>query len=182
MKQPVQPQDVVANNGENDEPVTISLMLPYAGDKGEQIVTKLQKYVESTVNKSENKIRPRITYRAKRLSSKFNVKDKTKTRHSHNIVYHAICAKKTCTSHYVGQTKCRLEKRALQHRDTDKKSHIYKHCKSTKHKRVHITDFEILGKGYRSDFTRKISESLYIKRLSPNLNIQKDSYKLALFN
>ena len=34
----------------------------------------------------------------------------------------------------------------------------------------------------RSDFKRKISESLFIKQLKPDLNKQKDAFKLTLYN
>ena len=65
---------------------------------------------------------------------------------------------------------------------TDQQSHIFKHSKKSKHRKIRLTDFKIIGKGYRSDFTRKISESLFIKELKPDLNVQKESYKLSLFN
>ena len=74
-----------------------------------------------------------------------------------------------------------MEKRGGQHA-TDEKSHLLKHARKTRHRKIRVSDFKIVGKGYRSDFTRKISESLYIKTLKPDLNVQKDSYKLSLFN
>ena len=120
-------------------------------------------------------------YKATKLGSKFNLKDKISAKNQHNIVYHGGCPNKKCASNYVGQTKCRLEKRGGQHA-TDKSSHLFKHASKTKHRKIRISDFKIVGKGFRSDFTRKISEALYIKELKPNLNIQKDSYKLSLFN
>ena len=64
----------------------------------------------------------------------------------------------------------------------DKKSHIFRHTQRTKHKKVNTHAFKIIGKGYRSNFARKISESLFIKKLKPDLNVQKESYKLLLFN
>ena len=121
-------------------------------------------------------------YTGTKLGSRFNIKDKIKFQHQHNVVYHAVCPNAKCTSHYTGQTKCRIMKRAKEHQGTDKKSHLTIHAKKTKHKKVNISSFEILGKGYRSDFTRKISESLFVKELKSNLNVQKDSYKLSLFN
>ena len=75
-----------------------------------------------------------------------------------------------------------MEKRAGQHAGTDTNSHLFKHAKKTKHRKIRVSDFKIIGKGFRSDFTRKISESLYVKELKPDLNVQKDAYKLSLFN
>ena len=48
----------------------------------------------------------RVIYKSKKLSSKFQIKDKTKFKHMHNIVYHGKCHHKSCNSHYGGQTKC----------------------------------------------------------------------------
>ena len=36
--------------------------------------------------------------------------------------------------------------------------------------------------GYKSDFRKKISEALHIKELKPDLNVQKDAYRLKVFN
>ena len=43
-----------------------------------------------------------------------------------------------------------------------------------------MKDFEILGSG--SNIKRKISEALFIKKLKPDLNVQKESLKLSLYN
>ena len=45
-----------------------------------------------------------------------------------------------------------------------------------------MDDFEIVGSGYSSNFKRKISESLFIKKLKPDLNVQKESLRLSLYN
>ena len=169
------------DNVEKEVP-TITLNLPYAGDKGEHLISKLKKYVNNTVNKNTKVITLQPVYKATRLSTQFKLKDQTKIQHKHNVVYHARCPNRKCTSHYGGQTKCRMEKRASQHHGRDKNSHLALHAEKTKHKRVALDNFKIIGQGYRSDFTRRISESLFIKKLKPDLNIQKDSYRLSLFN
>ena len=53
---------------------------------------------------------------------------------------------------------------------------------STKHRRVSMENVKILGRRYKSDFKRRISESLFIKQLKPDLNKQKDAFKLKLYN
>ena len=167
---------------EKEEPVTLSLNLPYAGMKGENLVLKLRKYISKVVNKSKNLVSVNTIYKAKRLGASFNIKDKIKFEHQHNVVYHSECPNKKCTSQYTGETRCRIEKRIAQHHGKDKNSHLFRHAERTKHKRVDKHSFKIIGQGYRSNFARKISESLYIKKLKPDLNVQKDSYKLVLFN
>ena len=124
----------------------------------------------------------RTVYTSTKLSSKFSTKDKMKKEHLHNVTYLIRCPDKTCKSKYAGQTKCRMKKRTTEHNESDKKSHMFIHSEQTKHKKVEIEDISILGKRYTSDFKRKISESLFIKELKPDLNTQKDSYKLKLFN
>ena len=142
----------------------------------------MQRFIINKINKEKKIVSISTIYRSSKLSSRFSLKDKTNIEHMHNVVYHAKCSNKKCHSHYGGQTKCRIKKRVLQHRNTDRNSHLFKHAENTKHKRVDIDDFKILGKGYSSDFKRKISEALFIKKHTPDLNIQKDSYKLSLFN
>ena len=44
------------------------------------------------------------------------------------------------------------------------------------------TNFEIIGEGFKSNFKRQISEALHIKEKAPDLNIQKEAYRLSLYN
>ena len=122
------------NPTEDEELVNLNLNLPYAGEKGEKIVTNLIKCINKKVNKDRRRISITTVYHSMKLSSKFILKDKTKFVHMHNVVYNAKCPNKKCNSHYGGQTKCRIEKRAIQHRSTDRNSHLFKHAEVTKHK------------------------------------------------
>ena len=54
--------------------------------------------------------------------------------------------------------------------------------RSASHNRVWLDDFEIIGKGFKSSFKRQISEALHIKEKAPDLNIQKDAYRLSLYS
>ena len=145
-------------------------------------MAKVQKYVKQATTRNKNEVQVCATYKSKKLGSCFSIKDRTKFEHMHNVVYHGKCPNKKCPSHYSGQTKCRIGKRAEQHQNSDKKSHLLQHAVKTKHRRIRLQDFRIIGKGFNTDFKRKICESLHIKKLKPDLNIQKDSYKLSLFN
>ena len=162
-----------------------TLILPYGGNKGDDIISKMKKNISNllttipTGNKSKML---RVIYKSKKLSSKFQIKDNTKFKHMHNIVYHGKCHDKSCNSHYGGQTKCRIEKRVIQHNRTDINSYLLKHANEVRHERVWLEDFKVLDSGYSSDFKRKISESLFINELKPDLNVQKTAFKLSLFN
>ena len=74
-----------------------------------------------------------------------------------------------------------MEKRVIQHNRTDIYSHLLKHANEVRHERVRLEDFKVLGSGYSSDFKRKISESLFISELKPDLNVQKTAFTLSLF-
>ena len=163
---------------QENEGETVTLCLPYVGDGGTQIMKKMK----SDLRKANEKMKVRIVYDAKKLGSRFKVKDQTKTQHQHNIVYHATCGNKKCKSDYIGETGRRLNVRATDHNKRDKQSHLLKHAHDTKHRRVWLQDFKIIGNSYKSKFKRKISESLYIKGKNPSLNVQKDAYRLSLFN
>ena len=89
---------------------------------------------------------------------------------------------KKCKSCYVGNTKRRTLVRTMDHNCKDAKSHVLQHSKKTKHRRVFLPDVKIIGKGYRTNFKRFISEALFIKELKPDLNVQKEAYKVKLFN
>jgi hypothetical protein len=162
----------------NEEESTIYINLPFAGPNGETLMKKLKQQIEG----KSNKVKIRATYTPQKLGSKFVVKDKTKDENLHNVTYHVSCGNKKCKSCYVGQTKCRIIKRTLQHNSKDNASHVLIHSKKTKHRRVSMKNVKILGRRYKTDFKRKISESLFIKQLKPDLNKQKDAFKLKLYN
>ena len=147
-------------NNSEDKPTTLSLNLPYAGEKGDKLISKVKKFVANTVNKKKEKVSVCPIYKGTTIGSKFNIKDQIKFEHLHNVVYYTECPNHKCTSRYNGQTRCRIAKRVGEYRGKDTKSHLFIHVNETKHKIVNVNDFNIIGKGYRSDFTRRISEAL----------------------
>ena len=163
----------------NDNSTNLSLNLPYGGIRGENLITKMKKDIG---NKLGNNVKLRVTYTARKLGSKFQLKDPIKKEHLHNITYNVDCPNQECQSTYIGQTKSRCNKRIMDHNGRDKSSHVWKHSKEKSHTRIWMKDATVLGKGYKNDFNRKISESLFIRELKPDLNVQKDAYKLKLFN
>ena len=102
--------------------------------------------------------------------------------HNQVILLVAKCPDPQCNSNYIGQTKCRLLKRVIQHNKQDKNSNLLIHSNDKSHHRGWLDDFEIIGKGSKSNFQRQISEALHIKAKAPDLNIQKDAYRLSLYN
>lgn len=163
---PVEIQDVV----------TPKLILPFKGPTGVTVVKKLKNSLKHTLPAN---VQPRILYRSKKLSSFFSLKDRTNKQHRHDVVYRYKCSGNGCSESYIGETKCRLEKRIAQHYGGDKRSHVYQHTMESGHPPASIDDFTILDhtKGY---YRRTISEALHIRELKPTLNKQGQSIPLKL--
>ena len=77
------------------------MVLPYQGQKGDFIVKSMKKGLKTLL---PDDIKTDVAFQGKQLSSCFNIKDKTKFPHKHDLVYHANCAEESCTDDYVGET------------------------------------------------------------------------------
>ena len=76
------------------------------------------------------------SYQIKKLSKKFNVKDKTEFYHQCNLVYYGKCPNKTCTEDYIGETDHRIKGRIIDHNKRDKNWHIRKQPREEGH--IHV--------------------------------------------
>ena len=124
-----------------------------------------------------------LPYTSIKLGSNFNVKDITKKKPKHDLVYSVKCPEETCNETYNGETGRRLVEPIDEHREKDKNSHVYEHSMNSNHALVTLDDFTIVNSGYKHNkFKRKISEALFIKSNRPNLNKQDTSVPLRLFN
>ena len=75
-----------------------------------------------------------------------------------------------------------VKKTAVGANKQDKNSNLLIHSYDKNRRQVFSNDFEIIGKGFKSNFKRQISEALHIKEKAPDLNIQKDAYRLSLYS
>ena len=123
-----------------------------------------------------------VTYQSKKLSTKFNVKDKTEFYHQSNLVFYGKCLIQTCAEGYIGEIDRRIKERIIDNNKRDKNSHILKHFRKEGHTHIWDKDFKVLGNNYFSVFKRKISETLLIKQLKPSLNVKEQSIRLHLHN
>ena len=120
-------------------------------------------------------------YTGTKLCSSFQIKDKKKFNHKHDLVYYVKCPE--CQEDYIGEIGRRVQERICDHSGKNSKSHMLKHSVENDHKRVFFEDFRILRNGYtNSKIKRKISEALFIKELHPSLNTQETSVLLLLYN
>ena len=65
-----------------------------------------------------------MTYKSKKLSTKFNAKDKTEFYYQSNLVYYGKCPNQTCSEVNIGETDGSIKGRITDHNKLDKNSHI----------------------------------------------------------
>ena len=79
-----------------------------------------------------------LPYTSIKLGSNFNVKDITKKKLKHDLVYSVKCPEETCNETYNGETGRRLVEPIDEHREKDKNSHVYEHSMNSNHALVTI--------------------------------------------
>ena len=171
-----------SENSQIDIPSTEKLpmlILPYQGKQGENVIKSLKNKINRYTTQDQ---KLKIIFTGTKLSSNFNIKDKTKIEHEHNLVYKVQCPAENCRETYVGETARRFIERIKDHQGRDHNSHFVKHSIEKSHEIADIKDFEILSKTHRYNYSRKITEALLIKKIKPSLNTQEKSIPLKLFN
>ena len=129
------------------------------------------------------KIRTKIGLTVSKLSTCYQVHDKTKFKHNHDTVYHGTCPETDCPENYIGETAQRILDRVKDHTGKDVHSDLFKHAVESGHEILAVTNYSIIGKWYRNNIRkRKIAEALLIKDIKPTLNRQDESIALKLFN
>ena len=153
------------------------LVLAYQGKKEDFINEKRFK------NLLPQCIALNVVVTGSKLSSKFQLKDRTLFSHNHNIIYHGNCPENGCPDNYVGETARWISERVLDYNGKDISSHLYKHSIQTGHQTSEISDYQITGNRYGNNWNkRKIAEVLLIEELKPALNKQDKSIGLKLRN
>ena len=176
-QQPEPPSNDLDTSEETQQtPTSVKIYLPYAGKQGELITKDINKTVSKIFNK---KVTANVSFKSKKLSSFFSVKDKTKIKHKHNLVYKVTCP--DCPATYIGEAGRRLQERVDDHGGRDKNSHVLKHSLERGHNTVKIENFSILGNNFYTETQRKVSEAFFIKSQMPTINIQRLSRPILLF-
>ena len=174
----VNPLSTSSNQNSKNEEVFPYLCLPYKGKEGESIVNRLRTRICRLLPK---KVKPRCTFKGKKLGSFFTLKDPIKEGHQSNLVYGFSSGANPNRLQYIGETNVRFETRCHEHSSTDKQSSIYKYTSQNDYT-IAQGDFSILESGYNRVYDRKVAEAIYIKENNPPLNLQTRSYELKLFN
>ena len=124
-----------------------------------------------------------VSYTVEKLSTCFNVKDKTAFNHEHDIAYYVKCPEESCLPDYVGESGRRVLEQVKNHNCRDTSTHIFKHCVAADDRLVSCDDLRIIGRKYHNNKQKwKIAEVLLIESLKPSLNGQDKSVALELFN
>ena len=158
------------------------MILFYQRDRENTLLKPLHKRLHNLL---PNHVNTQVTYTGKKLSTCFNIKNRTKFEHQDNIVYHGKCPEVDCRDNYIGEASRRVfgSGRIIDPNGTDRKLHLFRHSVEHNHKNVERQDLKILGKGYRNNtMKQKISEALYCREFKSTLKVQEKSIDLKLFN
>ena len=134
------------NNSQMSEKQSPFLTLPCKG----QQVEKVLKFFKTILYRSlPNNIETKVVYTGTKLGSNFQIKDKTKFDHKHDLVYYVKCPE--CQEDYIGEIGRRLYEQIYGHSGKDSKSHMLKNYLENNHKQVSFEDFRILPNGYTNN-------------------------------
>ena len=125
-----------------------SLLLRPAGSKGTTIVKDLNKTLKSVL---PIKAKTRITYTDQKLSSRFQIIDKSNEKHKHDLIYYAKCPKPSCTEEYLGETGHWITERTADHARKDKESHLLKHAPTQNHRHVDLSNINIIDSSFHNN-------------------------------
>ena len=97
--------------------------LAFLGKQSIQLLSKMKRQVKKSILSN---MKACITYEGTKLSTQ--LKDRTKIKHRHNLVYFSRSANVICMETYVGQTDNRTKERIMDRNKRDKRSHVLKHA------------------------------------------------------
>ena len=139
-----------------------SLILACAGPKGKNVIKSMNNNIQRIL---PNNVKTRITYTDRKLGTKFQIKDRIKNQHEHDLIYFSKCLEPNCDKDYLGEIGRRRIERAAAHCGKDKQSHLLKHALISNHPVVDFKDLKKIDKNYHGNkYNSKISEAFYIKQ------------------
>ena len=114
---------------------------------GKSILRSIEKYIRKPLSK---KPMLQITCTRKKLSSQFNIKDKTNFEHQHDLIYHLKCPLPTCAENCIGENARRIHEPIKDHNERDQKSHMLKHSVQKHHDNLAKENFKIIVKNFKN--------------------------------
>ena len=162
------------NNPPKEKPKTDNckyFKLPYIGEISEHADKKI-KQLMSQYCKVGTLLK--IAFTPIKLSSFFSLKDKVLDDLISHVVYKFTCA--GCNASYLGYTTRYFTTRIKEHLHTDKNSHVFKHLQSSSSCKEKCSSkcFKIIDRA-PTNYSLRVKESIWIKSLEPQLNIQLEN-------
>ena len=108
--------DTPLHNTNNDRKIH-SLVLPFAGAKGNTMLKSMNRRIKRIV---PNDVNTWITYTGHKLNTRFQIKDKTTQIHKHHLVYYVKCQNQSCNHDNLGETGHRTIDRRADHSGKNK--------------------------------------------------------------
>ena len=124
------------------------LLLPYQGEKGLHLTKSLKRNLKSLVPST---VKANVRFTGKNLSTCFQIKDKTKFEHKHDIIYLANCPEDNCSENYIGESGRPISERIIDHNGRDQKLHIFRHSSEKCRQHFHTNSFKIIGNGFKNN-------------------------------
>ena len=153
------------------------LLLPHQGDKDIGSTKSLKRNFRKHLL---DNVKTQVTFPGQKLSTQFDVKDRTKFEHKHDVIYLGKCPEQNCTGNCLGESAGRITER---HSDRNEKCNLFRHAVVNDHRNASYDDFKIIGSRFSNNtFERKFAKALLIKELRPTFNVQEKLFELKLFN
>ena len=145
------------------------LVLPYQGEQGSRLVKSLKRSITRLLPEATQS---EFGFTGSKLSTHFQIKDKTEFEHNNDVVHFGTCPENNCSDNYVGESARRISERIIDHSGRDQNSHLLKHSCIKNHPNTSKTDFKIISSGFKNNYCRrKIAEALLIKQIKLSSNV-----------
>ena len=78
----------------------------------------------------------------------FQIEDKTKEKHNHDLIYYAKCPELSYTKDVLGKTSRRIIERIADHAGKDKQSHLLNQAVTRYHQHIHLDNMKIFDSSF----------------------------------
>ena len=124
------------------------LIVPYQGKKQDY---NLNSFRKGMIKMLPNNVKPQIPIAGRKLSTSFQIKDKTEMKHNHDVIYYNEFPEEQCNENYLGKMGRRAIKRVINHARRDSKSSIYKNSIATGHSFPDMNDLKMIDRNFRKE-------------------------------
>ena len=106
--------------------------------------------------RSTTKLLPKTTqlefeFTGSNLSTQFQINEKSKVEHNHDVVYLGTCADNNCSDNYAR----RISERIIGDRGRGQNSHLFKHRCIKNHPNTSKSDFKTISSGFKTIIVNK---------------------------